>query len=67
MRPRPQPTVTVNWPSPEEIAERTAAIRSQWSPRQRRVRAGLLPMNAVEIAVLTPGALDGRRGSTDFD
>ena len=54
-------------PTIEEIAQLTAAIRSSWSRRQHRVRAGLLPINAVEIAVMTPGALEGRRGSMNFD
>ncbi|HQU43366.1 MAG TPA: hypothetical protein PK867_11185 [Pirellulales bacterium] len=67
MRPRPRPNVDTNWPTPDEIAERTASIRSQWSPHQLRVRAGLSPEeNAVEITVVSPGALDGRRGSIDF-
>jgi hypothetical protein len=51
-------------PTPDEIAERTAAIRSTWSRYQRRVRAGLSPaINAVEISIVTAGTLEGRRGS----
>lgn len=66
-RPRPQPNQEFHWPSPDEIARRTAAIRSTWSPHQLRVRAGLSPdANALEIPLVTPGALDGRRGSLDF-
>ncbi|HVA48867.1 MAG TPA: hypothetical protein VNH11_21045 [Pirellulales bacterium] len=67
MRPRPRPNVETYWPTPDEIAARAAAVRSTWSPHQLRVRAGLSPEeNAVEIATVTPGALDGRRRSIDF-
>lgn len=68
MRQRPRPNVEINWPTPDEIAERAASIRSEWSPRQLRTRAGLSPdENSVEISVISPGALDGRRVSTiDF-
>ncbi|MGH7137158.1 MAG: hypothetical protein ACREHD_15560 [Pirellulales bacterium] len=67
MRQRPRPNDETNWPTPDEIAQRAASIRSQWSPHQLRVRAGLSSEeNAVEIAVVAPGALDGRRGSLDF-
>lgn len=68
MRPRPRPNVETNWPSPDEIAERAASIRADWSPRQLRTRAGLSPdENSVEISLVSPGALDGRRVSTvDF-
>jgi hypothetical protein len=54
-------------PTPEEIARLTARIRSTWSRHQRRVRAGLSPMNAVEVAVVTAGTLEGRRGSLQID
>ena len=68
MPPRNRATAENNWPTPEEIAERTAAIRSSWSKHQHRVRAGLSPeLNAVEIAVVAPGALDGRTRSIHFD
>ena len=30
-------------PTPEEIAERAAEIRQQWSERELRERAGLVP------------------------
>ena len=68
MRTRPRPNVEGNWPTPDEIAERAAAVRSEWSPRQLRTRAGLSPdENSVEITVVSPGAIDGRRVSTiDF-
>lgn len=67
MQARPRPNDEVNWPTPDEIAERAASIRSEWSPRQLRTRAGLSPDESVEIALVTPGALDGRRVSTiDF-
>ncbi|HVX16042.1 MAG TPA: hypothetical protein VHC22_32960 [Pirellulales bacterium] len=68
MRSRPRPNVEGNWPTPAEIAERAASIRSEWSPRQLRTRAGLSPdENSVEMTVVSPGALDGRRNSpTDF-
>lgn len=68
MRARPRPNGESNWPSPDEIAERAATIRAEWSPRQLRTRAGLSPdENSVEIALVSPGALDGRRVSTvDF-
>lgn len=65
MRPRPRPNEEGNWPTPDEIAERAASIRAEWSPRQLRTRAGLAPEeNSVEINVISPGALDGRRLST---
>lgn len=65
MRSRPRPNEEGNWPTPDEIAERAASIRSEWSPRQLRTRAGLSPEeNSVEINVISPGALDGRRLST---
>lgn len=68
MPPRARAKIAHNWPTPEEIAQRTAAIRSSWSKHQHRVRAGLSPeLNAVEIAVVTPGALDGRARSIHFD
>ena len=65
MRARPRPNVETNWPSPDEIAERAATIRAEWSPRQLRTRAGLSPdENSVEIVLVSPGAIDGRRVST---
>lgn len=65
MRTRPRPNVDAAWPSPEEIAQRAASIREEWSPRQLRTRAGLSPdENSVEIILVSPGALDGRRAST---
>ena len=68
MPPRTRPNAQDPWPSQEEIAACTAAIRASWSPHQRRVRAGLSPeINAVEIAVVTAGTLEGRRDSIDFD
>jgi hypothetical protein len=68
MSPRNRRRIQANWPTPEEIATRTAAIRASWGPHQFRVRSGLPDCeNAVEIAVVAPGALDGRRGSLDFD
>lgn len=68
MRPRPGPNVETNWPTPDEISECTARIRRTWSAHRFRVRARLSPeLNAVEIAVVTPGALDGRYGSLEFN
>lgn len=68
MRPRPRPNIQTNWPTTDEIAERTALIRRTWSTHQFRVRAGLSrELNAVEIAVVSPGALDGRARPADFD
>lgn len=65
MRPRPRPNDEGNWPTPDEIAQRAASIRAQWSPRQLRTRAGQSPdENSVEINVVSPGALDGRRTTT---
>jgi hypothetical protein len=65
MRRRPRPNLDVNWPTQEEIAQRAASIRAEWSPRQLRTRAGLSPdENSVEIVLISPGALDGRRAST---
>jgi hypothetical protein len=62
---RMRPNVDATWPTPEEIAQRAASIRADWSPRQLRTRAGLSPdENSVEIALVSPGALDGRRSST---
>jgi hypothetical protein len=67
MRRRPRPNNDSHWPTPDEIAQRASSIRRTWCSYQLRVRAGLSPdENAVEIAVVTPGALDGRRGSLDF-
>lgn len=68
MRSRLRPNDEGNWPTPDEIAERAASIRLEWSPRQLRTRAGLSPEeNSVEVNVVSPGALDGRRVSTiDF-
>jgi hypothetical protein len=68
MQARLRPNAESNWPTPDEIAERAASIRAEWSPRQLRTRAGLSPdENSVEIALVSPGALDGRRVSTvDF-
>jgi hypothetical protein len=57
--------VDANWPTPDEIAQRAATIRAEWSPRQLRTRAGLSPDEfSVEITLVSPGALDGRRPST---
>ncbi|HWB13159.1 MAG TPA: hypothetical protein VG826_28295 [Pirellulales bacterium] len=62
---RARPNADAHWPTPEEIAQRAASIRAEWSPRQLRTRAGLSPdENSVEITLVTPGALDGRRAST---
>ena len=65
---RPRPNDETNWPTPDEIAERAASIRSQWSPRQLRTRAGLSPDGSIEISLVSLGALDGRRVATiDFN
>lgn len=64
MRKRPRPNVEPTGPSPDEIAARAEYIRSSWSPRQLRTRAGLPPdENSVEIMLVSPGALDGRRAA----
>ena len=64
MRKRSRPNTEPTWPTPDEIAERAAFIRSEWSPRQLRTRAGLPPEeNSVEVMLVSPGALDGRRPS----
>lgn len=64
MRSRQRTNFEGNWPTPDEIAERAASIRAEWSRRQLRTRAGLSPdENSVEITVVSPGALDGRRAS----
>jgi hypothetical protein len=68
MSPRKRLNVQTNWPTPEEITARTGAIRASWSGHQFRARSGLSPdENAMQIAVVTPGALDGRRGSIRLD
>jgi hypothetical protein len=68
MSPRKRLNAQTNWPTPDEIAARTAAIRASWSAHQFRARSGLsLDENAMEIAVVTPGSLDGRRGSIRLD
>lgn len=68
MRKRSRPNVEQNWPTPDEIAERAAQVRMEWSPRQLRTRAGLSPdENSVDVMLVSPGAIDGRRTSTvDF-
>ncbi|HVA46457.1 MAG TPA: hypothetical protein VNH11_08795 [Pirellulales bacterium] len=68
MRKRARPNVEHPWPTPDEIAERAAQVRSEWSARQLRTRAGLSPEeNSVEVMLVSPGAIDGRRTSTiDF-
>jgi hypothetical protein len=38
-----------NDPSPAEIAERTAAVRSRWSPKEERSRWMFRRLPAVEI------------------
>ncbi|HWB14650.1 MAG TPA: hypothetical protein VG826_35835 [Pirellulales bacterium] len=68
MSPRKRSHVRANWPTPEEIAAQTAAIRATWSAHQFRARSGLSPCeNAMEIPEVAPGALDGRRGSIHLD
>lgn len=60
--------VAPNSPTPEEISRRTAMIRSQWSRRQQRTRAGLPPdENSLEIAVVPSGVFNTRRGFADSD
>lgn len=68
MRSPKQRNLAANCPTPEEITRRTAIIRSQWSRRQHRVRAGLPPKeNASEIAVVPSGIFTTRHGLADRD
>jgi hypothetical protein len=49
-------------PSLDEIQEACAKIRAGWGEAERRKRAGMSPeAAAVEIRMVTPGVLDGRR------
>lgn len=57
-----------NCPTPDEISQRAATIRSQWSWHQLRIRAGLPPReNSVEITTVPSGVFDTRGGIADFD
>lgn len=51
-------------PTPAEIAACCAEIRSQWSSRTYRLRAGLPPVGAVELNVTSVASPARRRIST---
>ncbi|MEX2560253.1 MAG: hypothetical protein WD403_10085 [Pirellulales bacterium] len=51
-----------NWPSPDEVARRAAAVRATWSETERYRRTSLLP-DSVQLAREILGGLENRAES----
>ncbi|HVC95782.1 MAG TPA: hypothetical protein VND64_18965 [Pirellulales bacterium] len=61
VRPSPPPNSSYQ-PTHDEIRAACMRIRAGWDESERRKRAGLPPeYGLVELAMVTPGVLEGRR------
>jgi len=59
---RPSAPNTPHLPTRDEIQAECARIRAGWDESERRARAGLPPgHDLVELVMVTPGVLEGRR------